>query len=126
MNLATIRQRYVDLLGHVPDGIEKRFALAEMVGRAEAVLAVEELRDELLHRNPLDRRTQQLVQFAMLIGAGETAAARHHAAGALKAGATPAELFGVCETAAVVGGMPAFSRAIEVVSLELQNPKESR
>jgi 4-carboxymuconolactone decarboxylase len=115
-----IRERYRDLVGHVPKTVETRLALAEQVHRLPAIAAIETMREELLHRNPLDRRTQQLVHLAMLIGAGEDAPARLHVAGALKAGVTPTELFGVCETAAVVGGMPAFSRAVDVVASVLK------
>lgn len=117
-----MRARYRDLLGYVPETLETRLTLAEAAGRMTAIEAVEAMRDELLHRNPLDRRTQQLVHLAMLIGAGEDGPARLHAEGAIKAGATVSELFGVCETAAVVGGMPAFSRAVDVVVGALGRP----
>jgi 4-carboxymuconolactone decarboxylase len=115
MNLDLIRDRYRELLGYVPENIDQRIELARQVDRLEAIEAIEQLRQTLIHDNPLDSKTQQLVHFAMLIGAGETEPARLHARGALRAGANAAELFGVCETAAIVGGMPAFSRAVKVV-----------
>ena len=103
MNPEDIRANYRDLLGQVPDNIEKRLALAEAADRTDAIAAIETWREELLHRNALDRRTQQLVHFALLIGSGEENPARLHATGALKAGATVRELFGVAETAAITG-----------------------
>ena len=120
MNLDTIRANYQELLGHVPANIEKRLALAEVANHSEAILAIEEWREELLHRNPLDRKTQQLVHFALLIGAAQNKPAKLHAMGSLKAGATVQELFGVAETAAITGGMPAFSRAVEIISAAIE------
>lgn len=119
-----MRRRYTELLGHVPKTFEARLALARRVDRLDAIAAVESFRDELLHRSALDRRTQQLVHFAMLIASGEEGAARLHAVGAIKAGASLRDLFGVCETAAVVGGMPAFSRAVGIVGsvIEVTDP----
>ena len=116
MNPEDIRANYRDLLGQVPNNIEKRLALAEAADRTDAIAAIEAWREELLHRNALDRKTQQLVHFALLIGSGEEIPARLHATGALKAGATVRELFGVAETAAITGGMPAFSRAVDIIT----------
>lgn len=124
MNSETIYNRYQDLLGYVPKNIQQRIELAKLAKHSEAISAIEHLRQTLIHDNPLAPKTQQLVHFAMLIGAGETAPARLHCDGALKAGASVAELFGVCETAAIVGGMPAFSRAINIVFEALANPQE--
>ncbi|MBC8084513.1 MAG: carboxymuconolactone decarboxylase family protein [Hymenobacter sp.] len=115
METSAIEAHYRDLLGGVPENVRQRQALAAHVGRGAAIEAVEALRQELLHRNPLDRRVQQLVHFAMLIGAGEEGPARLHARAAYRAGASLADLFGVCETAAVVGGRPSFSRAVAIV-----------
>ncbi|MBA5638683.1 carboxymuconolactone decarboxylase family protein [Duganella sp. LX20W] len=111
-----IHASYQQLLGSVPDMVSQRQRLARATGRIAAVAAIEEFRDELIHRNPLDRRTQQLVHFAMLIARGEAAPARLHAAGAVKAGASLTDLQGVVETAAVVCGMPGAGLAVEVIA----------
>jgi 4-carboxymuconolactone decarboxylase len=110
-----VRARYRELLGFVPDNLEKRLALARTAGRMASVEAVEAFREELIHHNPLDRKTQQLVHLAMLLAMGQTAPARLHVRGAIKAGATPSDLYGVCLTGAVVGGMPLFSQAVDLV-----------
>ncbi|GBL45361.1 hypothetical protein SFMTTN_1168 [Sulfuriferula multivorans] len=115
MSATEIEKRYRDLLGFVPDNVRKRSALAKLAGREASIDAVESLRASLIHDNPLDRKTQQLVHFAMLLALGHTQAAQLHVRGALKAGAGPGELYGVCETAAIVGGMPVFSNAVEIV-----------
>lgn len=107
---------YRELLGVLPDMVEYRLRLAKATGREVAVEAIERLRSELIHRNPLDRRTQQLVHFAMLIGRGEAVPARLHAAGAVKAGASLSDLQGVAETAAIVCGMPGLGLAIEAIA----------
>lgn len=113
MTREEIEGRYRALFGHVPENIARRLALAERAGREEAVDVVEHLRETLIHENPLDAKTQQLVHFGMLIALREAGAARLHARGAVRAGATAAELMGVCETAAIVAGMPAFSLGID-------------
>ncbi len=119
-----IRANYRELLGHVPANIEIRLTLAEAAKRGAAIEAIEAWREELILRNPLDRKTQQLVHFALLIGAGHDQPARIHAQGAIKAGATVEELFGVAETAAITGGMPAFSRAITIIQRALDGSKK--
>ena len=115
MNETEIEKRYRDLLGFIPDNVRKRSTLAILAGHEASIDAVESLRASLIHDNPLDRKTQQLVHFAMLLALGHTQAAQLHVRGALKAGAEPSELYGVCETAAIVGGMPVFSNAVEIV-----------
>lgn len=115
MSEAAIEQRYRDLLGFIPDNVRKRSALAKLSGQEASIEAIESLRESLIHDNPLDRKTQQLVHFAMLLALGHTEAAQLHVRGALKAGAEPHELYGVCETAAIVGGMPIYSKAVDIV-----------
>ncbi len=111
-----IRQRYREVFGHVPPGIESRIALAESTGRTAAVEAVEELRRVLLAENHLGARVQQLVHFAQLISLGREGPARLHARGALRAGASVADLVGVAETSLITSGMPAYSAAIEIIT----------
>lgn len=120
-DLHDLQARYEQLFGYVPDNVRRRSELAELAGHPAAIAAVEHFRQVLLHDNPLAPKIQQLVHFALLIGAGADGPARLHAQGALKAGATVAELFGVCETAAITGGMPAFSRAVEAVYAAVYN-----
>lgn len=115
MNDTAVEKRYRELLGFVPDNVKKRSALARLCNQEASIDAVEALRESLIHNNPLDRKTQQLVHFAMLLALGHTEAAQLHVRGALKAGAEAGELYGICETAAIVGGMPAFSRSVEIV-----------
>lgn len=111
-----IRDRYRATFGAVPAGIERRLALGEATDRAHAVGIVEELRETLLARNPLDAKTQQLVHFAQLVALGHTGPARLHARAAARNGATLAELVGVAETSLVTSGMPAYSLAIDVIA----------
>lgn len=111
-----IRNRYRRTFGAVPAGIEDRIALAEATSRLDAVEAIEALRHVLLDDNPLGPRTQQLVHFAQLVALGREGPARLHALGALRAGATHADLVGVAETSLVTSGMPAYSLAIEIIA----------
>lgn len=111
-----IRQRYVALFGTVPPAIEARLALGQATGRTEAVAAVEGLREELIHNNPLGPKTGQLVHFGQLLALGREAPARLHAKSARRGGATLAELVGVAELALITAGMPAYSLGIEILS----------
>lgn len=112
---AKLSERYQSLFGFVPENIKRRITMAELTGQEESFEALEHMREILIHNNPLGAKVQQLVHFAMLIAIGEVVPARLHVRGALRAGATPGDLYGVCETAAIVGGMPAFSFAVDLV-----------
>ncbi|MBC8156242.1 MAG: carboxymuconolactone decarboxylase family protein [Bacteroidetes bacterium] len=113
--MENVEAQYMALFGHVPETVHRRIDLARQAGHPEAIEAVENHRRVLIEENPLPAKYQQLVHFALLIGAGREAPARLHAKGALRAGASVAELFGVCETAAITGGMPAFTMAVDAV-----------
>src|SRR3546814_9630269 len=72
----------------------------------EVVTAIEAWRAELLDNNPLSSTNQRLVHFGMTLAVGDATITADHARSAMRAGATLADLHGVCETAAVVLGMP--------------------
>ncbi|AOU97228.1 hypothetical protein BI364_03755 [Acidihalobacter yilgarnensis] len=120
MNQSPIETRHIDLFGKVPDGVRQRIELARLAGRESALEAIENFRDALIHHNPLERKIQQMVHLGMLLALGREAPAQLHAHAAVNAGASPAELHGVCETAAVVGGMPAYSLGVQVVGEALR------
>jgi 4-carboxymuconolactone decarboxylase len=111
-----VRNRYREVFGTVPAGIEQRIAVAQAAGRLETVEVIEDLRRALLAGNPLDARVQQLVHFAQLVALGHGSAARLHARGALRAGAVMRDLVGVAETSLVTAGMPAYSLAVEIIA----------
>jgi 4-carboxymuconolactone decarboxylase len=111
-----VRDRYRDVFGVVPEGIEERLAVAEVTGRIDAVEAIEELRRALLADNALEPRVQQLVHFAQLVALDHEGPARLHATGAQRAGATLADLVGVAETSLVTAGMPAYALAIGIIA----------
>ncbi len=121
-----IRDRYRQVFATVPPGIEARLAVAEATGRLGAVETIEQLRRVLLADNPLGARTQQLVHFAQLVALGRDVPARLHARGALRAGATPADLVGVAETSLVTSGMPAYALAVEIIAELLETPAASK
>ena len=120
--MENIRKKYEELLGFVPENIEKRLKLAALSDETDAMEIIEKYREKLIYNNPLDKKTQQLVHFALLIGGMHKEPAKLHAKAALKAGATIKELFGICETAAITGGMPAFSMAVDCVFEAMENP----
>lgn len=111
-----IRDRYREVFETVPAGIEERIAVAERTGRLGAVETIEELRRVLLAGNPLGAKLQQLVHFAQLVALGQDGPARLHARGALRAGASLADLVGVAETSLVTSGMPAYALCIEIIA----------
>jgi 4-carboxymuconolactone decarboxylase len=111
-----IRDRYREVFDTVPVGIEERITVAEKTGRLGAVETIEELRRVLLAGNPLGTKIQQLVHFAQLIALGREGPARLHGRGALRAGASLADLVGVAETSLVTAGMPAYALCIEIIA----------
>jgi 4-carboxymuconolactone decarboxylase len=121
----SLKQHYIDLLGFVPEGIENRLILAEKVNRTKSIEVIEQYREQLIYNTAIDPKIQQLVHFAMLVALREDNPAKLHVAGALKSGATPEELFAVCETAAIVGGMPLFQRAVNLVTAGLVEHNKS-
>lgn len=120
-----IRDRYRTVFGAVPPGIDQRVALVQAAGRLDAVETIEELR-QVLAENPLGPKTQQLVHFAQLVASGREGPARLHAQGALRAGASIADLVGVAETSLVTAGMPAYAVAVAVAIIAELNPAQSR
>ena len=122
---SAVKERYENLFGYVPEKIQQRYQLAQAAEHLESLDAIENYRKVLIEENPLGAKYQQLVHFALLIGARENYPAQLHAVGALKAGATIKELYGVCETAAITGGMPAFTLAVECVHKALENIESS-
>lgn len=111
-----VRDRYRQVFGSVPAGVEQRLSVAEATDRLDAVEAIEQLRQSLLENNPLGPRVQQLVHFAQLVALGREEPARLHARAARRAGATLAELVGVAETSLVTSGMPAYGLAVGIVA----------
>lgn len=123
---ATLQHSYEALLGQYPAKVSDRLHLATLAGRTQAVVAIEAMREQLITHNPLDRKTQQLVQLAMLIARNEVGAATLHIRAAQRAGASIAELHGVAETAAVVCGMPGYSLAVDLLTRLVAEPAELR
>lgn len=111
-----VRRSYRDQSGGVPAPIEERIAVAERTGRLEAIESIEALREVLLTESPLGPRNQQLVHFGQLVVLAQGDLARRHAAAARRAGATPAELVGVAETALITAGIPAYNLGISVLA----------
>ncbi len=94
--------------------------VAALAGRLEAVEVIEALRRALITENPLRAKQQQLVHFGQLVVLGERQLASLHGAAARRAGATPAELVGVVETALIAAGLPAYTLGLSALA-ELLN-----
>ena len=89
---------------------------ASLAGRLEAVEVIDALRRALVTENPLGAKQQHLVHFGQLVVLGERESARLHGAAARRAGATPAELVGVVETALMTAGLPAYSLGLSALA----------
>ena len=121
--LETLREQYRVTDGAVPKGVEKRLHVAQAFGRLHTEEAILELRNIVHHDNALGDRVQQLIQFGQLLALGREYAARRHARGALRAGASLADLVGVAETALITSGMPSYALGIDIV-FELYDSSE--
>lgn len=104
--------------------MEERLRLAQDFGRLPTEEAIASLRHIVLADSPLGARVQQLVHFGQLLALGCADPARIHARGALHAGAGPADLIGVAETALITAGVPAYALGIDIIAglLPLQGP----
>jgi 4-carboxymuconolactone decarboxylase len=111
-----VRDSYRRQTGEVPALIEDRIAVAQRTGRLEAIEAIEALRQALIAENQLGEKNQQLVHFGQLVVLAQGDLARRHAAAARRAGATPAELMGVAETALITAGIPAYNLGMSVLT----------
>ena len=90
-------------------------------GRPDAVEAIDALHRVVIAESPLSPKQQQMVQFAQLLVLGERHLAGVHARRARSAGATPAELIGVAETALLTAGLPAYNLGVSTVNELLQD-----
>lgn len=109
---ATYADRYVELIGEVPEGVEERWDWLETRGRSRAARHVEGLREQAIHLNPMGMRVTQLVQFGQLLVLGREHGAQTHAEAAVRHGATIDELIGVSEVAFVSAGALAYNLGV--------------
>lgn len=105
-------QRYVELLGEVPDSVTERWEWLEGKSRSTAVGHLERFREQAIHENPMGMKVTQLVQFGMMAALGREYGARVHAEAAVSHGATVEELIGVAEVAFVAGGALSYNLGI--------------
>jgi 4-carboxymuconolactone decarboxylase len=121
-------ETYLTLFGHVPDAVRDRWTFSAEHGRFTAPGLLEELRREVITRSPLGLKVQQLVQFAQLVALGRADAARHHALGAVRAGAGERDLLAVAETTLITSGVPGYSLALalarEALATTDQHPEK--
>ena len=101
---------YANMVGHVPPEIEARIRLGEEVD-PQLTQLFETLRLHVLEPDCLDRKTVQLLLFAMMAVKPLDAPTRCHAMAAHRAGATIEELHAVAGLALLVGGMRSYNVA---------------
>ncbi|WP_454917957.1 carboxymuconolactone decarboxylase family protein [Xanthobacter sediminis] len=103
------------LLGHVPEHVERRWALEAAAGRSATGAALEALRKQVIVHSPLGAQRLQLVQFAQLLVLEREPEATRHARAARRAGATLEELVGVVESGLLVGGIAVYSLGLRIL-----------
>lgn len=111
---------YDVLLGHVPEHVERRWALEAAAGRGRTGAALEALRKQVIVHSPLGTQRLQLVQFAQLLVLEREPEASRHARAARRAGATLEELVGVVESGLLVGGIAVYSLGLRILD-QLRN-----
>jgi 4-carboxymuconolactone decarboxylase len=111
--LKDYRDAYVELLGFVPPRIQAR---TELLARADPELLAmqEELRRHCMYPKEFDTKTAQLMLFGMLLMNLQDAA-KLHAIGAYRAGATVQELTAVVNLAFLFRGLSAANFGAEIV-----------
>ncbi len=107
------RDAYVDLLGFVPPRIQARTDLLARVD-PELLEMQEQLRRHCMYPKEFDVKTAQLMLFGMLLMNLQDAA-RLHAIGAVRAGATIQELTAVVNLAFLFRGLSAANLGAEII-----------
>jgi AhpD family alkylhydroperoxidase len=113
-DLASIRAHYQDLIGFMPKRVDERVQLGLQTA-PEMTTAIEALRAQLIDPKALDRKTSQLIAFAILLVNGSVAA-ENHAVAALRAGASIDELQAAAGIAFVFRGVPAINLSGECIA----------
>lgn len=106
---------YEEMLGSVPAIVSARFKFSAELD-PEFLRAFEALRARIVHNPTFDAKTTQLMLFTGLLASGKHFAARYHAIGARREGATWQELHTVVELASLVDGLSAMNNGIEMLS----------
>lgn len=114
------------LLGHVPEHIERRWAVEAKLGRSNTGKAIEILRRQCIAENPLGLKLQQVVQFGQLLVLLREPEATRHAIAALRAGASLKDLAGVAESSLIVAGMQAYSLGLRIIDKLAEDADASR
>ncbi|MBI4786080.1 MAG: carboxymuconolactone decarboxylase family protein [Chloroflexi bacterium] len=111
--LEEYRRAYVELLGFVPPRIQARTDLLARVD-PELLVMQEELRQHCMYPKCFDVKTTQLMLFGMLLMNLQDAA-KLHAMGAYRAGASFEELSAVVNLAFLFRGLSAANLGAEVL-----------
>jgi len=107
------RGAYIDLLGFVPPRIQARTDLLARLD-PELLTMQEELRRHCMYPDCFDTKTAQLMLFGMLL-VNLQDAAKLHALGAYRAGATFEELSAVVNLAFLFRGLSAANLGAEIL-----------
>ena len=105
---------YLDLIGFVPPRIKHRLRLERDVN-PELLAQVEQIRESAMYPPNLDVKTAQMILFGILLS-HVSPASEYHGRGAVRAGASKAELHDVAALAFLFRGLPAFNLAGEVIN----------
>ncbi len=118
------RDFYIDLLGFVPPRIQARTDLLARLD-PELLAMQEDLRRHCMYPTCFDVKTAQLMLFGMLL-VNLQDAARLHALGAYRAGATFEELSAVVNLAFLFRGLSAANLGAEILQGIAKSTSETR
>lgn len=121
--LEEYRSAYVELLGFVPPRIQARTDLLARVD-PDLLAMQEELRRHCMYPKEFDTKTAQLMLFGMLLMNLQDAA-KLHAIGAFRAGASIQELTAVVNLAFLFRGLSAANYGSEIVQSIAHDPNIS-
>jgi 4-carboxymuconolactone decarboxylase len=117
------RDFYIELLGFVPPRIQARTDLLARVD-PDLLTMQEELRQHCMYPKCFDTKTSQLMLFGMLL-VNLQDAAKLHALGAYRAGATFEELSAVVNLAFLFRGLSAANLGAEILQGLAKTSKDS-
>ena len=120
-DLAAFRQTYIDMFGQMPPTAGGKYELSAEID-PEALRLMESMRAHAFAPGVFDKKTIQLLLFAMALACGSSSV-RWHAVAARRAGASWSELHKVVELAAAAQALAPLDTGTSVLC-ELRNQEK--
>jgi alkylhydroperoxidase/carboxymuconolactone decarboxylase family protein YurZ len=113
-DLVRFRDTYHDMFGSIPPNLDQRFAISGELD-ADFLRLHEQMRARVFQTDLFDAKTLQLIVFGQFL-ALQSPAARMHALGARRAGASWEEIHRIIEIAATTAGFGCIAVGDQIIA----------